>query len=77
LNNQNVVTLEDITCFLLILIIQRHIKCSHNKDFFKGNTFVGQTFLFSVIQHPIATVSSKVEKFWYSLIANYGRVNIK
>ncbi|ORX48448.1 hypothetical protein BCR36DRAFT_81226 [Piromyces finnis] len=77
LNNQNMVTLEDITCFLLILIIQRHIKCSQNKNYFKGSTFVGQTFFLSVIQHPIAAVSPKIEKFWYSLIANYGRSKYK
>ncbi|ORX85605.1 hypothetical protein BCR32DRAFT_265558 [Anaeromyces robustus] len=73
LNSQNNVTLEDITCFFLILIIQRHIKCSHDKNFFKNNISVGQTFFLSVIQHPIASVSAKATKFWYSLIGNYGR----
>ncbi|ORY19960.1 hypothetical protein LY90DRAFT_517164 [Neocallimastix californiae] len=32
------VTLEDIICFFLILIIQRHIKCSHNNNFFTSKT---------------------------------------
>jgi len=73
LNSQSNITLEDITCFFLILIIQRHIKCSHDKNFFKNNISVGQTFFLSVIQHPIASVSAKVTKFWYSLIGNYGR----
>ena len=76
LNSQNDITLEDITCFFLILIIQRHIKCSCNKNLFKSEVSVGQTFFLSVIQHPIATVSSKATKFWYSLVATYGRVNI-
>jgi hypothetical protein len=77
LNSQNDITLEDITCFFLILIIQRHIKCSCNKNLFKSEVSVGQTFFLSVIQHPIATVSSKATKFWYSLVATYGREKYK